>query len=285
VSQSISGLPEPSHGGASRLRSQSAMGWLLAGWLFWAAIGFVWTPYDPGAQDFLDDRFAQSSPQHWLGVDSLGRDLFSRIWRGSGWTVLMGGVAAVGMLTGAGALLAIERRAPRAVGRMVRAMASAGLAMPVMLFGFVLLVFLPSSPWSLVLACAIGAVPFAFRQLRIIWVEQATAVHVMASRALGARWWHQIWFSIWPNVRSQVLALARLLFAVGVLELSGLAFLGLGGDPDFPELGTIMRQNQTQLFANPLLVVWPAVFLSGLLLTVHASNLQMDAVRRISDSP
>lgn len=259
--------------------------WLLAVWLVWSLFGFIWTPYDPAAQDFLDDRFALPSWQHWLGVDSLGRDLFSRIWRGSGWTVLMGVVAAAAMLTFAAVLLAIERRAPSGVGRMIRSLVSAGLAMPVMLFGFVLLVFLPSSPWSLVLACAIGGVPFGFRQLRIVWVEQATAVHVLASRALGADWWHQAWFSIWPNVRSQVWALARLLFSVGVLELSGLAFLGLVGDPDFPELGTIMRQNQTQLFANPFLVIWPAVFLSGLLLIVHASNLQQNAGRGVLGAP
>jgi len=255
--------------------------WILAIWLVWSLFGFIWTPYDPSAQDFLGDRFALPSLRHWLGVDGLGRDMFSRIWRGSSWTVLMGGVAAGGMLIGAGFLLVLERWAPQVVGRMIRAMVSAGLAMPVMLFGFVLLVFLPPSPWSLVLACAVGAVPFGFRQLRIIWVEQATAVHVQASRALGAGWWHQTWFSIWPNVRSQVLALARLLFAVGVLKLSGLAFLWLVGDPDFPELGTIMRQNQTQLFANPMLVVWPALFLSGLLLVVHASNLRTGVARSV----
>lgn len=262
-----------------RLRLPPVFDCFLAGCLVWALFGFAWTPYDPAAQSFLELRHDGPSLRHWLGVDGLGRDLFSRVWLGSGWTVLMGASAAAGILVLSSVLLSLERVGPAPIGRMIRAAASAGLAMPVMLLGFILLVFLPASPWSLVVACALGGVPFGFRQLRIIWVEQASAVHVTASRALGATRWHRMWFAIWPNVRPQLLALVRLLFAIGVLELSGLAFLGLVGDPDFPELGTILLQNRSQLFANPLAVIWPAVFLSGLLLIVHASN------RRVGTRP
>ena len=68
--------------------------------------------------------------------------------------------------------------------------------------------------------------------------------------------------------------MAKLLFAVSVLELSGLTFLGLTGDPDLLELGTILRHNQAYLFQAPALVIWPGLFLIGLLLTVHLSNIQ-----------
>jgi peptide/nickel transport system permease protein len=211
---------------------------------------------------------------HWLGIDAYGRDLFSRVWAGSGNTVLLGAAAAVGALLGAVLLLAVERRGSETVKTLVRSLAAAGLAFPVLFVGLILLVFLEPSPWTLVSACALGGVPLAFRQLRIMWVEQAGALYVTASRALGAGRWHITWFSIWPNIRSQALALAKLLFAVGVLELSGLTFLGLTGDPDFPELGTILRQNQAELFLQPLLVLWPGIFLSGLLLMVHLSGIR-----------
>jgi ABC-type dipeptide/oligopeptide/nickel transport system permease subunit len=46
------------------------------------------------------------------------------------------------------------------------------------------------------------------------------------------------------------------------------------GDPDFPELGTILRQNQARLNDSPSLVVWPALFLSCLLLVLHLSNVR-----------
>lgn len=243
-------------------------------WLAWSFAGLVWTPYDPQAQSFYESIRAGPSLAHWFGVDSLGRDLFSRLWLGSGHTVLLGGAAALGTFVFAILLLVAERNGPAWAKSLIRSLVSAGLAMPVMFVGLILLVFLDRSTWTLVLACALGGVPFGFRQLRIAWIEQAGALHVLASRALGAGRWHVGCFSIWPNVRRDVAALAKLLFAAGVLELSGLTFLGLTGDPDYPELGTILRQNQPDLFRQPLLVLWPGLFLAGLLLVVHLSNIR-----------
>jgi peptide/nickel transport system permease protein len=168
----------------------------------------------------------------------------------------------------------IERAGPPAVKRLIRGIVSVGIALPVLFVGLLFLVFMEPAPETLVFAVAVGSVPFGFRQLRIIWAEQAGALYVSASRALGARKWHIVRFSIWPNTRLQVVSLAKLFFAVGVLELSGLTFLGLSGDPDLPELGTILRHNQAYLFQEPSLVIWPGVLLSGLLLVVHLSNVR-----------
>jgi len=245
---------------------------LLALVMVWALAGLFWTPYDPQAQAFLDRRLAGPGWANWLGVDGLGRDVLSRVWRGAGNTVMLGGLAAAGTLVLAGTLLAVERRAPSWVGAGVRAMVSAGLALPVLLVGLVLLVFLEPSAGALALACALGSVPFGYRQLRVMWMEQANALHVTASRALGGGRWHVAWFAIGPNAWPEIAALARVLFAVGVLELSGLSFLGLSGDPDWAELGTLLRQHQAYLFQQPLLVLWPGVVLSGLLLLVHLAG-------------
>jgi peptide/nickel transport system permease protein len=243
-------------------------------WMAWALVGLLYTPYNPQAQDFLELRLSGFAPGHWFGVDGLGRDMFSRLWRGSGVTVVLGLAASSLTLVFSTLLVAIERAGPVFVKRLIRGIISVGIALPVLFVGLLFLVFMEPSPGTLVFAVAVGSVPFGFRQLRIIWAEQAGALHVSASRALGARKWHTVWFSIWPNARLQVLALARLFFAVGVLELSGLTFLGLTGDPDLPELGTILRHNQTYLFQEPSLVIWPGLLLSGLLLVVHLSNVR-----------
>lgn len=247
---------------------------LLTAWVAWALVGLLWTPHDPRANAFLDAVEAGSSWTNWMGVDRLGRDVLSRVWRGSGTTIVLGAAAAAGALVLAALLLVVERRGPRLVRQFVRSMTAAGLALPVLFVGMILLVFLPQSPWTLVLACALGSAPFAFRQLRVVWLEQEGALHVLASRALGAGWRHLLGFAIWPNLRPQAAALARLLFAACVLELSGLSFLGLAGDPDQAELGVLLRQHQAYLFQEPMLVLWPGIFLSGLLLTVHLANVR-----------
>lgn len=251
----------------------------LGAWIAWALVGLVWTPHDPRATAYLDVAGQGGSWAHWMGVDALGRDVFSRVWLGSGRTIVLGAAAAVGALALAALLLVVERRGPRFVRAGVRSLTAASLALPVLFVGMLLLVFLPASPWTLVLACALGGVPFAFRQARIVWLEQAGALHVTASRTLGAGWRHLVSFAIWPNLRPEAAALARLLFAASVLELSGLSFLGLAGDPDQAELGMLLRRYQAELFRQPMLVFWPGVFLSGLLLLVHLENGRGTQVR------
>ncbi len=251
----------------------------LGAWIVWALAGLLWTPHDPRATEFSDAAGQGASWAHWMGVDALGRDVFSRVWQGSGRTIVLGGAAAAGALALAALLLVVERRGPRALRALVRGLCAAGLALPVLFVGMLLLVFLPASAWTLVAACALGGLPFAFRQLRIVWLEQAGVLHVTASRALGAGWRHLLGFALWPNLRPEAAALARLLFAASVLELSGLSFLGLAGDPDQAELGLLLRRYQAELFRQPMLVLWPGIFLSGLLVLVHLANVRSAAAR------
>lgn len=236
-------------------------------------VGLVYTPHDPLEQAFRDSTFAGPSFKHWLGVDGVGRDLASRLWRGAGNTVAMGLSAVLLNLLLATGLLALENCGLRPLRKAVPAVVSVWVAVPVILIGLVLLVFLRPSAPTLVFAAAIGTVPLAYRQLRILWLEQRNALYVQASEVLGAGRWHMLAYTLWPNLRPDLLGLSKLVFALCVLELSGLAFLGLIGDPDFPELGAILRQNhQSFLFRDPWLVIWPGIILSGLLLLVHISR-------------
>ncbi len=243
-------------------------------WIVLSLVGLIWTPYDPQAQSFRDIKLVAFSNVHWLGVDGLGRDMLSRVWRGSGNTIVLGFAASMGTLLFSTFLLFLEQKGPLFLKKLIRGLVSVGISLPVLLLGLVLLVFLESSPSTLVLAAAVGGVPFGFRQSRIVWVEQKGALYVMASQALGGNVRHMFLFTIWPNIRPQVFSLGKILFAMGILELSGLTFLGLMGDPDFAELGIILRQNQTYLFQQPLLILWPGILLSGLLLMVHLSNIK-----------
>ena len=143
------------------------------------------------------------------------------------------------------------------------------IAIPVLFVGLLLLVFLRPSPGMLVVAAAVGTTPLVFRQLRVLWREQKSAEYVKASVVMGAGTRRLVTKTIWPNLRPDVGALLRVVFALAVLELSGLAFLGLVGDPDFPELGALLRENQRYLFLRPSLAVWPGVVLSGLLFGVQ----------------
>ncbi len=247
--------------------------------LLLAAAGWVYTPHDPMEQAFLDDRLSGPGAENWLGVDGLGRDFASRVWRGAANTVGMAAAATVLCLLVALALLALEQGGPGWVRPGVRGLVAAWIGIPVLFVGLLLLVFLHPSVPTLVLAASLGSAPLAFRQCRALWLEQRHRLYVTASITLGASRGHLLRRTLWPNLRIDFRALAKLVFALCVLELSGLAFLGLIGDPDFPELGSLLRQNQTYLFRQASLVVWPGLVLFVILLLIQLSNIRNSGTR------
>jgi len=244
--------------------------------VLWACIGIFYTPYDPQSQAFTLERLSSPSASHWLGIDGLGRDLFSRIWLGSGHSIAMGLIATIGNLFLAGFFLVVEQRAPSWFSRLLLSFIAGWLAIPVLFIALLLLVYFVEGPTTIVIAAALGNVPFTFRQLRVLWRHQKETLYVQASRVLGSRSWNLFRKTIWPNLKPDVLGLGKLIFAFSLLEVSGLAFLGLIGDPDFAELGSILRQNKSYLLADPWQVIWPGVFLSGILLLVQLSRSEED---------
>lgn len=235
-------------------------------------LGLLVTPHDPMAQDFREKALEGPSVVHLLGVDGLGRDFASRLWQGAGNTVLLAGAGMAITMLLASVLVSAEQAGPVWCGRFIRMVIGLWVALPVIFIGLLLLVFLKPSPGALVLAIGFGNLAFCFRQLRVLWISVRGALYVRSSEVLGSRGWQLFKWAIWPNLKPDLLALGRLLFAMSALELSGLAFLGLIGDPDFPELGSILKQNQAYLYQAPMLVIIPGAFLSCLLLSVHLSR-------------
>src|ERR1700743_3086525 len=68
---------------------------LVAALIFAATLSLVWTPYPPTAID-VPHKLLLPSPAHWLGTDSLGRDVASQILAGARVSILVG-VIAVGI--------------------------------------------------------------------------------------------------------------------------------------------------------------------------------------------
>ena len=250
-----------------------ALLWLV---IIWACIGFIYTPHDPQSQAFTTERLTGPSAGHLLGIDGLGRDLFSCIWVGSANSIAMGLLATLGNLLIAGAFLYTEQRSPAWFSRLLLSFISGWLAIPVLFIALLLLVYFEQGPKTLIIAAALGNVPFTFRQLRVLWRHQKETLYVQASRVLGSRSWNLFRKTIWPNLRPDVVGLSKLIFAFSLLEVSGLAFLGLMGDPDFAELGSILRQNKSYLLADPWQVIWPGVFLSGVLWLVQLSRSEAE---------
>ncbi|MCH6255520.1 ABC transporter permease subunit [Puniceicoccaceae bacterium K14] len=235
---------------------------LALGLLLWASVSFFWLPYDPYEQG----HSSQSGMWHLMGLDELGQDVFSRVWLGTANSFFYSFGASFVSLLLASILLVAEQASPRIVRLCIRSLVSIGIALPVIFLGLLLMVFLPPSPLVVSMAIAISTIPFAFRQVRVLWLEQSSADHVLASRNSGAGKWHMFHFALWPNLAPQFFEIWKIVLGVSILEMSALTFLGLAGDPNWAELGSLLRYHQKFLLNQPWLVVWPGVFLCSILL-------------------
>lgn len=61
-----------------------------------------------------------------------------------------------------------------------------------------------------------------------------------------------------------------------MLEVSGLVFLAIIWDPNFAELGSVLRQNKSSLLVDLRQVIWPGAFLFGILWLVQLSRSEAD---------
>ncbi len=242
--------------------------------LFALLIGFVYTPFDPYYQGYLEFWGKTIAWPHLLGVDQLGQDAFSRVWRGAANSIGFGILSSSGVMLLSVLILILEQVSGSAGSRLIRSVVALGIALPVMFLGLLFLIFLERSPYTLVLAISIAGSPFAFRQLRVLWLEQRGTTHVEASRAIGGNFQHLFFFSIWPNLKPQFFELWKIVLAISILEMSALTFLGLAGDPNWAELGSLLSAHQKHVMTQPALVIWPGVVLSGILWLIRQARIE-----------
>jgi peptide/nickel transport system permease protein len=225
-----------------------------------AALGSLIAPHDPNAQNPLQ-ALARPSAAHWLGTDSLGRDVFSRLIAGAR-TAFIGPlvIAASSMLLGNLLGLLAGYRGGR-VDAVIMRWVDLMWAVPGLLVIIVVAGALGSSYWLAVTLLIVLTVPFDTRVVRGAALEQTPRPYVEAARALGVPDWRIMIFHIWPNVSPVAVANAFLVFAGSLTALAGLSFLGLGVPPGTPDWGLMLAEGLQDLFVNPVAVLAPGVLI------------------------
>lgn len=234
-----------------------------------AVLGSLIAPHNPDLQNPVHSLTGPSGA-HWLGTDSLGRDVFSRVIAGAR-TAFAGPlvIAAASMLGGnALGLLAGYRggRVDAVIMRWVDLMWSVpGLLVIIVVAGTI-----GGGYWLSVGLLVVLTIPFDTRVVRAATLEQAPRPYVEAARTLGVADRRIMFWHIWPNVSPVAVANAFLNFAGSLGFLAGLSFLGLGVSPGTPDWGLMLAEGETDLFVNPLAVLAPGAMI---VLTATAMNL------------
>jgi peptide/nickel transport system permease protein len=245
------------------------------------AAGFadVLAPY-PAQSSSSAEIAAPPTADHWLGTDTLGKDVLSRVMYGGRLSLLAGAVSiAMAMAIGAPWGLVAGYFGGLADTFLMRSI-DVALAFPAILIALLLAAAWGSGWGTVVIAVGLIHVPTFARQVRATVLTVTQLEYVVASRAMGAKASHILVRVILPSLVSPVVVLATLTVGMAILEVAGLSFLGLGGELTDAEWGTMLAQARTYWGSNPWIAIAPGLAIS---LTVLGFNLLGDGLRDALD--
>jgi peptide/nickel transport system permease protein len=249
-----------------------------------AAFAPLLAPFDPKEQNLL--LIARGccpgpSAKHWLGVDLLGRDVYSRILYGARFSLLIGVVSvAIGLSVGL-VLGALAGYVGGIVDTVIMRMMDVMLAIPGLLFAIGIVAMLGAGLYQIMVAVGVVNIPIFARLLRGSVLAQRENDFVLAARAVGVRRPVILFSHILPNAISPVIVQGTLAMATAIIDVAGLGFLGLGPqNPATPEWGTMLTDVNDYLNIAPFLAIIPGV---AIILSVLGFNLIGDGLREALD--
>jgi peptide/nickel transport system permease protein len=242
-----------------------------------AAFGRELAPYDPLRYD-PRDVLASPSPQHWLGTDPLGRDVFSQIIAGARISIVVGLLSvSAGLVAGTTVGLVAGLVPGRTAGLLMRAM-DALLVFPSLVLALTITAFMGASLWNVIGALAVTFVPtFAFL-VRGETLSLGSRDFVTAAQALGASPSRVMWRHLLPNLSDVLLVQASFGIGTAILTEASLSFLGLGVPPPALSWGRMLREGYAFVLDAPWLslAAGGAIFLIAL-----ASQMVADALQQV----
>jgi peptide/nickel transport system permease protein len=254
----------------------SRVPWVIGGCLVVVAavavmtvFGSVIAPHNPNLQDPLH-ALTKPSGAHWLGTDSLGRDVFSRLIAGTRTAVIGPLVIAAGAMLAGNALGLLAGYRGGRVDAVIMRWVDLMWSVPGLLVIIVVAGALGGGYWLAVALLFVLSVPFDTRVVRAATLEQVPRPYVEAAKTVGVKDWRIMARHIWPNVSGVAIANAFLNFAGTLGFVSALSFLGLGVAPGTPDWGLMLAEGEQDLFVNPVAVLAPGVLI---VLTATAMNL------------
>ena len=221
------------------------------------------------------------SHAHWLGVDQLGRDVYTRILYGARYSLLIGIVSvtiglSIGLFLGS-----IAGYAGGFLDSLIMRCMDVMLAIPGLLLAIGIVAVLGPGLYQIMIAVGVVIIPIFARLLRGSILAQRENDFVLAARSVGVRRPVILFSHILPNAISPVIVQATLAMATAIIDVAGLGFLGLGPqDPATPEWGTMLTSVNDYLQSAPWLAIIPGL---AIVLSVLGFNLIGDGLREALD--
>jgi len=224
---------------------------------------------------------ARPSSLHWMGTDSFGRDVFSRIIHGARISLAVGlGSTALGASIGVIVGLTSGYLSGW-VDLVFQRVTDILQALPLLVLALVMTTALGPSLPNVIIAIAIPLIPTVSRVIRANTLALRELPFVEAAKSIGMSETRIALRHVLPNTLAPLIVLATAQLGSTILTEASLSFLGLGIPEPYPSWGRMLSESAAEYVRTaPWLVIFPGIAIS---LAVFGTNLFGDALRDILD--
>jgi len=228
----------------------------------------------------LEMTLTAPSIQHWLGTDSLGRDLLGRLIYGGRISLTVGLMASlvsaiVGVIYGS-----ISGFLGGKTDNILMRIVDVLYAIPFIFLVIILMVYFGRN--FILLFVALGLTQW-LTMARIVRGQVLSLRHkefVEAAKSLGLRQRKIILSHLIPNTLGAVIVYLTLTVPAVILEEAFLSYLGLGVQAPMASWGTLIKDGVDVMDQAPWLLFFPSLFLSA---TLFSLNFLGDGLRDALD--
>lgn len=233
----------------------------------------------PGAERTLTVGAEQVTRTYWMGTDSLGRDVYSRVLYGARVSLVVGiTVALISVVIGLtiGMISGYIRWLDGIVMRIMDGL----MAIPGILLALGLVSLWGAGLFTVILAIVVPEVPRVVRLVRAVVLSVREEPYVEAAISVGTPTYLILIRHVLPNTVAPIIVQGTFIAASAILIEAILSFLGIGIPPETPTWGNIMAEGRSLFRIYPHNIMFPGIFLA---VTVLAVNMLGDGMRDTLD--
>lgn len=285
-------VPKPDYGERLRkawykfsLNKMSVVGLAIVLLVLILAVFQPWVaPYPDHVYEVVDFANANRPPdsQYWMGTDTVGRDILSRIMYACRGAFTMGvGVLAVAVPIGGVLGLVAGYWKGKAISVFIMRLADVFLALPPTILALCVCAILKPTLLNSMIALMVAYWPWYTRLVYGMASSLRNEMYIKSAELLGAGKLHILFREILPNCLGPTFTKMTLDMGWVILNGATLSFVGLGQQPPIPSLGTMVADGAKYLPQQWWISIFPSL---AIMVIVLGFNLMGDGVKDMLSS-